>query len=324
MRFLLLIGLAACCWGQHRMHAVGVTTRDWVVGKAMLPGGLFVKSDSGAWENPGHRHPYMMGLAWRLNEPGSVYVAAGNGVIRINRQGQWRILTSHDVTELRDISAGSDGSLLFGHTAGLRLSRDGGESWMELSGRLHRKYANAVRIDRTRPQRLLVGTEEGVFVSDNAGRDWKIAGAGGFQIMHIEQSPHDAGKWLAVTQLGGLFSSENGGLSFENLGNVGVQRNLYDISFDATRPGRIAICGWGPGVQVSEDGGKTWAARNIGLPKADVWSVAFDPDHAGRLYAAVHEEALYVSDDAGKTWRKDGLEGSIIYRMFFVPQGGAK
>jgi hypothetical protein len=56
----------------------------------------------------------------------------------------------------------------------------------------------------------------------------------------------------------------------------------------------------------------------------DVWSVAFDPDHPGRLYASVHEEALYVSDDAGKSWREDGLKGSILYRLAFVPAGGAK
>ena len=75
---------------------------------------------------------------------------------------------------------------------------------------------------------------------------------------------------------------------------------------------------------MSEDGGVTWEARNQGLPRPDVWSVAFDPDKPGRLYASVHEDALYVSEDAGRTWRVDGLPGSIILKMAFVPAGGAK
>jgi photosystem II stability/assembly factor-like uncharacterized protein len=142
--------------------------------------------------------------------------------------------------------------------------------------------------------------------------------------MHVEQSPHDDCFWLAVTQLGGIFVSRDCGHSFENLGSVGVGRNLYDVAFDPTRAGRIAVAGWGPGVAISEDGGKMWAARNAGLPRADVWSVAFDPGQSGRIYCSVHEEALYVSDDAGVSWRRDGLAGSIVHRMRFVPERRAE
>jgi hypothetical protein len=52
-----------------------------------------------------------------------------------------------------------------------------------------------------------------------------------------------------------------------------------------------------------------------------VWSAAFDPSSPGRLWASVHEEALYRSDDAGRTWKRDGLPGSVVYRMLFVPGG---
>ena len=83
---------------------------------------------------------------------------------------------------------------------------------------------------------------------------------------------------------------------------------------------RIAVAGWGIGVAISDDRGKTWQDRNAGLPGTAVWSVAFDPAHPGRVYASVHEEALYVSQDYGRTWTKDGLEGSRVYRMRFVPE----
>ena len=55
--------------------------------------------------------------------------------------------------------------------------------------------------------------------------------------------------------------------------------------------------------------------------KAHEWVyILFDPSKPGRMYASVHEDALYVSDDYGRTWRKDGLEGSAVYRMKFVPE----
>ena len=80
------------------------------------------------------------------------------------------------------------------------------------------------------------------------------------------------------------------------------------------------MAGWGVGVAISEDRGKTWQLRNSGLPSVSVWSVAFDPAKPGRIYASVHEEALYMSPDYGRTWIKDGLEGSRVFHMRFVPE----
>ena len=96
--------------------------------------------------------------------------------------------------------------------------------------------------------------------------------------------------------------------------------NLSDIAFDPASANRVAVAGWGVGVAISEDLGKTWQSRNAGLPALAVWSVAFDPAKPGRIYASVHEEALYVSQDYGRTWTKDGLEGSRVFRMRFVPE----
>ena len=55
-----------------------------------------------------------------------------------------------------------------------------------------------------------------------------------------------------------------------------------------------------------------------------MWSVAFDPAAPGLIYASVHEEALYRSQDYGRTWSKDGLEGSRVFRMRFVPEAAQR
>ena len=291
------------------------------MGAKLPPSGLFL-NDKGEWKHAGFNHPFVVALDYAPNDPTTLYLAAGNGLFRAAKRGEeWTQLTGSDVTELRDLAIDPTDAktIYFVYSHGIRVTRNGGESWEELATTLHRRYTEAIRVDRTQAKRIVIGGEEGIFRSENGGKTWTIAGASGFQILRIEQSPHNACDWLATTQGGGLFASHDCAKSFENSGRIGVGRDLYSISFDPTNPLRIAIGGWGPGVAVSDDGGKSWQERNQGLPRPDVWSVIFDPEHAGRLYASVQEERLYVSDDAGLHWRAAGLEGSVAWRMKFIP-----
>ncbi len=318
---LALLAMPLCA--QFRLYTCMATTKDWVVATRLKPRGVFFRSSAGQWTQAGHGHPIMTAVDYDRRNPSTLYLAAGNGMIEArNHAADWKILTSYDVTELRDVSVdpNAPGTIYFAHATGIAVTRDGGQTWQPAQSARKRRFTEAIRVDRTRSGHLVAGTEDGILSSLDDGKSWQRAGASGFQIMHIAQSPHDACVWLAVTQQGGAFISRDCAKTFENLGEVGIHRNLYDISFDPTEPRRIALAGWGPGVQVSEDGGRTWEARNAGFPRNDVWSVAFDPGHPGRLYASVHEEAVYVSDDAGRHWRKDGLEGTVAYRMLFVPE----
>ena len=306
----------------YTLYTCMVQSKGYVVGARLPPSGLFLKGRTGEWHHAGFNHPFINALDYDPAEPSVVYVAAGNGLMRVTGDGEhWKILTGSDVTELMDVSVdrNAPGTVYFGHSAGIQVSHDRGATWQDASAGLHRKYTAALRVDSRHAGYLLAGNEEGIFRSQDGGKSWRLAGAAGYHVMHIEQSPHDACFWLAGTEGGGLFVSSDCGATFESAGNLGVGRNLYDIAFDPTSPSRIAVGGWGVGVAVTDDRGKTWELRNSGLPAPSVWSVVFDPAHPGRLYASVHEEALFVSEDAGHTWRKDGLEGSAVYRMKFVP-----
>jgi photosystem II stability/assembly factor-like uncharacterized protein len=325
MRWALLLAMLPLpVSGQYTLYTCMVTSKDYVVGAKLPPSGIFLRPPTGAWRHAGYNHPFINALDYDPADPGTLFVAAGNGLIRVRKRGeQWEILTGSDVTELQDVSVDrhAPGTIYFSHTAGIRVSHDGGTTWQDASAGLHRKYTSAIRVDSRKSGVLLAGNEEGIFRSEDAGKSWRPAGAAGFQVLHIEQSPHDACYWMAATQGGGLFVSTDCGVTFESAGNLGAGRNVSDIAFDPASANRIAVAGWGVGVAISEDLGKTWELRNAGLPASAVWSVAFDPAKAGRVYAGVHEEAIYVSQDYGKTWTKDGLEGSRVYRMRFVPEG---
>jgi photosystem II stability/assembly factor-like uncharacterized protein len=319
----LFAGATLSIHAQPTLYTCAAFTKEYVVGAALPPSGLFRRSADGQWKRVGFSHPFLFGFAPEPLDPSTLYLAAGNGLIRAAAGGEkWSILTGSDVTELRDVTTvrGAPGTIYFAHTAGIRATNDGGKTWRELGAGLRRKYTEALRVDPERPGVLIAGTEEGIFRSEDAGKTWKLAGAAGFPILRIEPSPHDACFWLAATEQGGLFASSDCGRTFESGGPLGVERNLYDIAFDPGEQNRIAVAGWSVGVAISTDRGKTWQLRNAGLPRPDVTSLVFDSTRRGRLFAAVHEEAVYLSDDAGATWRRDGLAGSQVTRMRFVPE----
>jgi photosystem II stability/assembly factor-like uncharacterized protein len=313
--------------GQFTLYTCMVTSRDYVVGSRLPPSGIFLKPASQGWRHVGFNHPFVNALDYDPRDLGTLYVAAGNGLIQVTEHGErWKILTGSDVTELMDVAVdrNAPGDIYFTHTRGIRVTHDKGATWRDASAGLHRKYSQAIRVDSRRAGVLLAGNEEGIFRSEDGGRNWKPAGAAGYQVLRIEQSPHDACYWMAATQGGGLFVSTDCGVSFESNGNLAEDRIISDIAFDPAAPDRIAVAGWGTGVAISENRGKTWQFRNAGLPSTSIWSVAFDPSSPGRIYASVHEEALFVSQDYGRTWTRDGLEGSRVYRMRFVPEAARR
>ena len=89
---------------------------------------------------------------------------------------------------------------------------------------------------------------------------------------------------------------------------------------DRGDPERIVIAGWGFGVRVSEDGGRTWSDRTAGLPSREIWRACIDPDIPGRLYTAPHLKPLYASDDYGRTWRPLAFDQVMAFDMVFVPR----
>lgn len=324
MRFFFLFSVCAIALrAESRLYLSMALTKQYVVGAKLPPSGVFQKSAEGTWLHAGFNHPFVVAMDYDAADPSTLYLAAGNGLIRASDHGRkWTFLTGSDVTELRDVSVDhhSPGTIYYGYSNGIRVTHDGGKTWQELSQGLHRKFTEAIRVDRQHSGVLVAGGEEGVFRSEDEGKTWKLAGAAGYQILRIEQSPHDACYWLAATQQGGLFGSTDCGRSFESISRLGVGQNMYAISFDPTNAKRIAAAGWGPGVVVTDDGGKTWEPRNTGLPSTEITTVVFDPDHPNWIYAGVNEEFVFLSKDAGKTWSKDGLEGSAVTSMKFVPE----
>jgi BNR/Asp-box repeat len=154
--------------------------------------------------------------------------------------------------------------------------------------------------------RLLVGTRKGAFVltSDGKRKDWKVSGPhfAGWEIYHMKGSPADPNR---------IYASQSSGW-------------------------------FGQQVQLSDDGGKTWAPVNNqfaydGVPGTHqwydgtqhpwefkrVWHIEpslTDPD---MVYAGVEDAALFQSADAGKSWTElSGLRGHETGKFWQPGAGG--
>lgn len=317
---LLWFLLPAAEPAAHKLYACGITSRGWVVGMKLPPSGLFLSSPRD-WEHLGFIHPAIETLDYDPRDPRVIYLAAGNGCIRSADGGvTWRITTSWDMTELKDVSVDRNrpDTVWVALPDGIGVTRDAGRSWARRGPVTPRKFTQTIRVDRAQAGRVLAGGEAGLFLTGDDGAAWRHVLAD-VQVADVAQSPHDAGEWMAATQDGGVWLSRDSGQQWRRIDGfpAGV---VYNISYDATTPGRIAAAGWSFGVMVSVDGGRRWTPRTAGLPSQHVWRAAFDPDHAGRLWASVHEEALFASSDAGANWRSAGLPGSIVNDLIFVPE----
>jgi photosystem II stability/assembly factor-like uncharacterized protein len=205
---------------------------------------------------------------------------------------------------------------------GVAVSTNRGETWERRETGLpdRGKYTQIITADRSVAGRVLAGCEVGIFLTDDGGVTWTQVLGTQETVDDIQQSPHNPGIWLTVTQSAGAWMSDNGGLSWRQLPDVPADATLYNATFDPTNALRMAIGSWTHGVYTSEDGGQTWQARNTGLPAGHhVWRVGVHPD-SGRLYASVIQNDLYWSDDFGRTWTAAAFTGSQIADFEFVPR----
>lgn len=100
---------------------------------------------------------------------------------------------------------------------------------------------------------------------------------------------------------GGVFKSEDGGTTWNQLPNQpGSRRMFYGLTVDPTESNRIfwAACGRNGGVWRSQDQGESW--EHVFRNEIFVWNVEVAAD--GTIYCSGSQ--LWRSQDQGKTWEK--------------------
>ncbi len=154
-----------------------------------------------------------------------------------------------------------------------------------------------------------------------SGFHWRFLGPANMsgRIVRLAVNPVRTSTIYAATASGGLFKTTDGGVTwkavFEKEGSISIgavalapsNPEVVWVGTGESNP-RNSV-GWGDGVYVSRDGGRTW--KHAGLEKTfQIGAVAVDPKDPdrvfvaalGRLWGPNPERGLYRTRDGGKTW----------------------
>ena len=167
---------------------------------------------------------------------------------------------------------------------------------------------------------MLVGQDESL---NTNSLEWRNIGPANMmgRIAAIDASNTDYRKVLIASASGGVFKSNNAGVTWESIfdfygaGSIGSvkfdQQNLNTIWVGTGESANRNSSAWGDGIYKSIDGGKSF--KNMGLKSThQIAEIAIHPENSNIVYAAAvghlwgytGDRGLFKTEDGGKTWIK--------------------
>lgn len=307
----------------HEQYAAVAMTKAQKNSSTPTDSGLYHRLPDGSWT---HFGPRVLGIWTMAVQPGSdgrvMLVASSDGILRSTDAGKsWRLTTGWEVIDVRTFAFHPENpDEVYASTCwGPLRSTDGGATWTPTQAGLNLLYCQTIIADVLEPGRVLLGTEDGIYVSNDGAKTWSRTDSPPATALRMIQSVTEPKLLLAGTEGRGAWLSRDGGRSWRQTDPASAHANLYAAAIDPHEAGRLAVGGWGVGVRISTDGGATWTDRTAGLPVKNVFVAAFDPDVKGRLWVSTFEEGTFYSDDLGRTWQDGGLYGAYGFDFIFVP-----
>jgi photosystem II stability/assembly factor-like uncharacterized protein len=223
---------------------------------------------------------------------------------------------------------------------------DGGATWTWVSA-IYKYYEipprtafarfRDLQIAPDNPELIYAGTDWGLYISQNGGRDWTNT-LGDNYVNSIAVDPSNPSNILIGTgpfsEIIGILKSTDGGMNWqEKLLEVSVD-SVETILFD-TNDAQTVYAGttgyYGGGLHKSTDGGETWIPLEVSSGH-NVYALAMTPSgfSPATIYANTgnYGEDYYASTDQGATWdallKPDMALGYLCVSYLVVDPGNAK
>lgn len=202
-----------------------------------------------------------------------------------------------------------------GGSGAIVRSSDAGNTWtLPSSGTTEDLNRVDSTTDSTHLGTLLAVGHAGVILkSTDYGLTWLRLDSGSrAQVLALTQSPN--GNYYGSSNLGGLFSSKDLGLTWRRDSITGTYNQLTDIQFSRTGFGLISTTG--AGVLVTLDSGKTWVSKAI--PNTTILGISITMDSIGMAVGA--NGAIYRSTNKGSTWTS--VSSPVVKNFYDVDMFG--
>ena len=203
--------------------------------------------------------------------------------------------------------------------AGLFRSKGGVEPWQRIDAAIDPlPEARTIAVDPRRPGRVLIGTQAGIWRSDDHGETWRKTAAPrpALAVWSLAVHPHRPDTIYAGYEPCAIWRSEDGGETWRDLG-VAVTfpevtmkpapqvKRVIDIAVDPSRPDTIYAAIEVGGVIRSRDGGASWEGVSEGLyvndDALDLHRIVASPAHPG-VVSTIGRIGLFRSRDGGAHW----------------------
>jgi photosystem II stability/assembly factor-like uncharacterized protein len=224
-------------------------------------------------------------------------------------------------------------------SAGLHRSRDG-DAWTRVDGSFGAPpEVHAILTDPRRPASVTIGTQIGIFRSDDQGDNWRRLSAPlpELAVWSLTRHPADADVILAGYEPSAIYRSGDDGKTWEKLSvsasypdvttGPEMPKRVTGIAVDSANPREIYASLEIGGLLRSLDDGEHWSAAIDGLyvveDSVDLHGVVVSPSHRGRVTVTTRV-GTFRSDDGGNRWRKLAVpalreKGSYCRAITYAP-----
>jgi photosystem II stability/assembly factor-like uncharacterized protein len=154
----------------------------------------------------------------------------------------------------------------------------------------------SVSTHRDTPRKILAGTKQGLFISNDGGQSWQHAerGPSDVSVKAIAQDPRDAQLIILGTNQY-IFRSTNGGRTWGRRGGGLPSGDFTSVVISPTNPDEVMTAEYSRGgVYRSTDKGYIWERVDVELPSNRVWTLTFDPFERDRVYLGSFSSGVYV------------------------------
>ncbi|MFA5891110.1 MAG: YCF48-related protein [Actinomycetota bacterium] len=240
---------------------------------------------------------------------GTLYVGTHNGLVKSAGDSDW-VYASSDRNDYMSFTIEPQSGMMYrsghpptGGSLGFQHSEDG-NVWHKISDVLSPPVDwHTMGIDYAEPQTLYGwdSSDRGLFVTTDGGKNWELLGLKvlGQPVLSVSGTAK-AGVVLVGTPAG-LARSEDRGESWEAVIESLTPGWVSAVAADPKNADHLMVFGE-TGMQVSDDGGLTWATATKGLPAgAQMGAIAISPADSKIAYAA-GESSIYKTTDGGDTW----------------------